>query len=119
MNSKTTVIVKLQVEGIHCFPKAWELFPEVAFLSNPHRHMFHIKASKEVFHDDRDEEFLMLRRQILMYLHENYFDSIETHMLQFDSMSCEMIARELLDYFHCEWVEVWEDDENGARVEKI
>jgi hypothetical protein len=40
-------------------------------------------------------------------------------MLEFDNMSCEAIARELRDYFHCEWVEVWEDDENGARVEKI
>ena len=39
--------------------------------------------------------------------------------LEFGPMSCEMLAREILNRFDCEWVEVWEDQENGARVEKI
>jgi hypothetical protein len=30
-----------------------------------------------------------------------------------------MLAREILERFNCEWVEVWEDDENGARVERV
>jgi len=51
---KTDVIVKLQVEGLHNWPAAREVFPEVGFLSDLHRHMFHIEAKKEVFHDDRD-----------------------------------------------------------------
>ena len=118
MNTKTTVIVKLALEGAHHFAKAKELFPEVAFLASRHRHIFHIKLSKEVFHDDRDIEFLVFKRGVSEYLKENYH-SITSNMLEFDNMSCEAIARELRDYFHCEWVEVWEDDENGARVEKI
>jgi hypothetical protein len=118
MNIKTTVIVKLQVEGAHYFAKAKELFPEVGFLADRHRHIFHIKACMEVFHDDRDIEFILFKRGVIDYLHSNYH-SITSGMLEFDNMSCEAIARELRDYFHCEWVEVWEDDENGARVEKI
>jgi hypothetical protein len=118
MNTKTTVIVKLQVEGAHYFAKAKELFPEVGFLADRHRHIFHIKLSKEVFHDDRDIEFLVFKREILDYINKNYYD-IVTGMCEFDNMSCEMIARELLERFGCVYVEVWEDDENGARVEKI
>lgn len=118
MDIKTTVIVKLQVEGAHYFAKAKELFPEVGFLADRHRHIFHIKACMEVFHDDRDIEFILFKRGVKDYLHDSYY-SESTGMLEFDNMSCEAIARELRDYFHCEWVEVWEDDENGARVEKI
>lgn len=118
MKTKTTVIVKLAVDGIHNFPQAGELFPEVDFLSHPHRHMFYFTASKQVFHDDRDVEFIMFKRDVLSYLTSKYSDS---HMrtLIFGAMSCEMLAREILDRFSCEWVEVWEDDENGARIEKL
>ena len=41
---KTSVIVRLQVDGMHNFPLAKELFPEVAFLADRHRHLFHIEA---------------------------------------------------------------------------
>jgi len=118
MNTKTAVIVKLQVEGIHNFALAKKMFPQVGFLQFPHRHMFHIKASKEVFHDDRDVEFITFKRDIVNWLHQHYYDASED-LLDFGGMSCEMIARTLLEYFHCDYVEVWEDDENGARVECI
>lgn len=118
MDTKTTVIVKLAVEGIHNFAKAKEMFPPVGFLQYPHRHMFHIKASKEVFHDDRDVEFLMFKREIANWLHLQYYDEV-AGLLDFGGMSCEMIARILLEYFHCDSVEVWEDDENGAKVERV
>mgnify|MGYP003335355985 FL=1 len=118
MKTKTTVIVKLAVDGMHNFPKAAELFPEVAFLADRHRHMFHFTVAKQVFHDDRDVEFIMFKRHILNYLFDQYSDS---HMrtLEFGPMSCEMLAREILNRFDCEWVEVWEDQENGSRVEKV
>jgi len=118
VNTKTTVIVKLAVDGMHNFPKAAELFPEVSFLSDRHRHMFTFTAAKQVNHDDRDVEFIMFKRDILNYLTNQYSDS---HMrtMEFGSQSCEMLAREILERFECEWVEVWEDNENGARVEKI
>jgi hypothetical protein len=30
-----------------------------------------------------------------------------------------MLAEQVLNEFDAEWVEVWEDQENGARVEKV
>ena len=65
---KTYVIVRLQVDGVHNFPAAMQLFPEVGFLADIHRHIFHIEAKVEVFHDNRDKEFIMLKRDIQEYL---------------------------------------------------
>jgi len=113
---RTYVIVRLQVDGMHNFPKAAELFPEVAFLADRHRHMFHIEAKKEVFHDDRDVEFIMLKRDILNFLMYVYYKP-ETRTHEFGPMSCEMIAKEILNQFNCTSVSVWEDLENGAIVE--
>jgi hypothetical protein len=117
-NLKYTVIVKLAVDGMHNFPLAAELFPEVSFLADRHRHMFHFTVSKQVFHTDRDIEFIMLKRDILNYLYDQYSDNY-MRTLEFGSKSCEQLAEEVLNRFDCEWVEVWEDNENGARVEKI
>lgn len=112
---KTYVIVRLQVDGEHNFPAAAELFPEVAFLASPHRHMFHIEAKREVFHDDRDIEFIMFKRDIQDYLKQMYYKPQQrTHV--FGPMSCEMIAKDLMNQFQCKSVQVWEDLENGAEV---
>ena len=113
---KTYVIVRLQIDGEHKFPAAKELFPEVAFLSDPHRHVFHIEAKKEVFHDDRDVEFIMFKRDIQDFFKQMYYKSEKrTHV--FGAMSCEMIAKKILTQFNCKSVTVWEDLENGATVE--
>jgi hypothetical protein len=114
---KTYVIVRLQVDGTHNFPAAKKLFPEVGFLADMHRHLFHIEAKVEVFHDNRDKEFIMLKRDIEDYLEKKYYRPVErTHY--FGPMSCEMIAREILDEFNCKSVKVWEDLENGAEIER-
>ena len=113
---RTSVIVRLQVDGMHNFPAAAELFPEVAFLAERHRHMFHIEAKKEVFHDDRDVEFLMFKKDITDYLKQMYYKP-ETRTHEFGAMSCEMIAKIILNQFNCTAVSVWEDLENGAIVE--
>jgi len=108
---KTTVITRLQVEGIHQWKDC--PLPEVEFLRYPHRHIFHINCEKEVFHDNRDVEFIMMKREILKYLNTKYADN---ECLKFNNMSCEMIAQELLDKFKLVSCEVFEDNENGARV---
>jgi len=118
MKTKTTVIVKLAVDGCHNFPKAAELFPEVAFLADRHRHMFHFTVACEVTHSDRDKEFIMLKRDIIEHINKYYYNA-QTRTCEFGSRSCEMLAEEMLNRFNAEWVEVWEDMENGARVEKI
>ena len=112
---KTNLIINLELEGLHCFPAARELFPEVSFLSDTHRHLFKIQLKKRVTHTDRDIEFIIFKRDVLNYLYTNYyFDSQRIH--DFGSKSCEMIATELLTEFDCEYVSVFEDGENGAEV---
>lgn len=113
---RTYVIVRLQVDGMHNFPAAREIFPEVGFLADRHRHIFHFEAKKEVFHDDRDVEFIMFKRDIQDYLKQMYYKP-ETRTHEFGPKSCEMLAKEIFKQFDCVSVSVWEDLENGAIVE--
>ena len=111
----TNVIVKLQVEGIHWWTDAKNVFPEVGFLSDAHRHIFHITCKKRVNHDDRDVEFIMFKRDIQDYLYEKYYKK-QDRCHRFGPMSCEMIARELYEEFDLEYCSVFEDNENGAEI---
>lgn len=105
-NLKTTVWITTQFEGIHF----WSSAPaEVGFLRHPHRHIFHVKLEVTVHHDDRDVEFILLKRRVDDYI-------AERKDLFSGSKSCEMMARTLLLEFNAESVEVSEDGENGARV---
>jgi len=114
---KTTsyVIVRLSVEGLHRWPDAAKYIPAVGYLSNLHRHNFHIELKKQVDDDDRQIEFIMYKRQIDKYLTKKYHDA-EYDCLNFDAMSCEMIAKELLEAFNAEYVMVDEDSECGAEI---
>jgi len=118
MKTSTTVMVKLAVDGCHNFPKAAELFPEVDFLADRHRHMFHFTVACKVTHSDRDKEFIMLKRDVLEYMYEQYYND-GSRTCEFGSKSCEMLAEQILKQFDAEWVEVWEDMENGAKVERV
>lgn len=110
MEIKTEVYCTLQIEGTHNWPNC--PFDEVDYLRVPHRHVFHIKAYKQVFHDDRDVEFIMLKHAIGKYF-EIYYDT-EKKLHVFGAKSCEMIARELITAFGLCKCEVNEDNENGA-----
>ena len=50
---KTNVIVKLELDGLHNWPDAKKIFPEVGFLSDMHRHKWFITAKKRVNHDEK------------------------------------------------------------------
>ena len=107
--AKKYIWVTYQKEGIHRYPDA----PKgVELLRNPHRHMFHFKVQIEVFHDDRDIEFILFKRE----LEGLYTDGI----LQLDYRSCEMMADDLADYIKVNYpgrhliITVSEDGENGA-----
>lgn len=115
---KYSVVVTFQIEGFHCWPEAKDVFPEVAFLSERHRHMFQFKCYASVTHTDRDEEFILLNRKIQKALRIG-FTSSETNVLEFGRMSCEDIGEWLLESFPALYkVEVWEDGENGCVVER-
>lgn len=113
---KKKIWVTFQREGIHCYPAAGSdpKLRNVAFLASPHRHMFHFKVYLEVFHDDRDVEFILLKREL-----EGLYGS---GTLKLDYMSCEMIADELLTYLKNQYpgrdatIVVSEDDENGCEL---
>ena len=119
--NKSYIWVTFRKEGIHMYPAAatdpklatgdWL---DVSFLGTPHRHIFHFKVEMEVFHDNRDVEFIQAKRIMERW----YSDGT----LQLDHKSCEMMAREL--YAKCleQWpsrcytIEVSEDGENGCRM---
>jgi hypothetical protein len=108
----TTIIVKLQYEATHNWPKVAEVLPElpeIHFLQYPHRHIFHITLEKAVTHSDRDVEIILFKREVLRHL-QSVFKG------EFNNWSCEMIAEYLLDEYECSSVEVLEDNENGAKV---
>ena len=115
MSLTTNVIAKLEIEGLHNWPDAQGVFPEVGFLSRAHRHICHITAKKQVNHDDRDVEFIMFKRDIQDYLYEKYYKK-QDRCHRFGPMSCEMIARELYEQFDLEYCSVFEDNENGAEI---
>lgn len=101
----TNIIVKLIYAGLHC----WKDCPldEVSYLRNLHRHNFYITCKKSVTHDDRDIEIIMFKHKINNYLEEKYSGN-------FGTMSCEMIAKDLVNKFKLSYCEVLEDNENGA-----
>ena len=110
------VYCNVQVEGTHNWPDC--PFDEVAYLRDPHRHVFHIKAYVAVTHSDRDVEFIMLKHAIQNYLKAAYWDDV-THQHLFGAKSCEMIGKELMNAFDLSRVEVSEDAENGALLLRI
>ena len=113
--------VTFQKEGVHCYPAA-ATDPQLAtgdeydvsFLGTPHRHIFHFKVHIDVFHNDRDIEFIQFKR----WLENLYKDSI----LALDYKSCEMIADDLYIQIasrypdRAVWIEVAEDGENGCLI---
>jgi hypothetical protein len=114
--------VTFQKEGIHKYPAALtdpNLATgdeyDVSFLGYPHRHIFHFKVSIEVFHDDRDIEFIQFKR----WLENLYKDAI----LALDYKSCEMIAEDLYSQITARypgravWIDVSEDEENGCHIQ--
>lgn len=111
--SKVKIVVKLQLEAVHLWRDC--NLPEVDYLKNLHRHTFFIRIEKEVNHNDRDIEIIIFKRGVIDYLNTMYYDK-KYDCLNFDSMSCEMIAELIYDRFKCSMVEVLEDNENGAMV---
>ena len=117
--SKDMIWITFQVEGMHCYPAAADDPKlatgdeyDVSFLAHPHRHIFYFKVHMEVFHDDRDVEFIQFIRWCL--------NQYKGEILQLDYKSCEMIAEDLYKQINQKypnraiWIDVSEDNENGC-----
>ena len=111
--------VTFKKEGIHKYPAALDDpklatgdMYDVSFLGYPHRHIFHFTVGVEVFHDDRDIEFIQFKR----WLESLYGDDI----IALDYKSCEMISDDLAEQINAKSpnrkieITVTEDGENGA-----
>jgi hypothetical protein len=113
--AKRLIWVTFQREGIHRFPAAATdpNLADVAFLANEHRHIFHFNVKIEVFHNDRDIEFIQFKR---------WLESLYQGTLELNFKSCEMISDDLYEVIASRYpgrdieITVSEDGENGATI---
>jgi hypothetical protein len=122
-HAERKIWVTFRKEGIHCYPAA-ATDPQlntageydVSFLASPHRHIFHFRVWIDVWHNDRDIEFIQFKR---------WLESLYTgngSVLALDWKSCEMIADDLYTQIAARyperavWIEVAEDGENGCLI---
>lgn len=110
----TSIVVRTRFEGIH----RWQSAPdEVAFLRDFHRHEFHVELEMEVHHEDRELEFILVKRAL-----DRFID--ESGLKDPSPRSCETIAKRIISWAKQTYglgrnisCGVFEDGENGARVE--
>lgn len=112
--TKKFIYITTTTEFIHCYPNAPA---EVGYLRHYHRHLAHIKVRLEVFHTDREIEFILFKHEVEDYL-KRY------SLCEYNEMSCENIAEKLIADIRYNygrerdiWVEVSEDGENGCILE--
>jgi hypothetical protein len=122
-SAQRQIWVTFRREGIHCYPAA-ATDPklntageyDVSFLASPHRHIFHFRVWIDVFHNDRDIEFIQFKRWL-----ESLYNG-QNSVLELDFKSCEMIADDLYIQIagrypgRAVWIEVAEDGENGCLI---
>ena len=115
--------VTFQKEGIHKYPAA-ATDPalatgdhyDVSFLAYPHRHIFHFTVAIQVWHNDRDVEFIQFKRWL-----EGLYSGAQG-VLSLDYKSCEMISDDLYQQIASRYpdrdieITVSEDGENGATI---
>jgi len=120
--ARREIWVTFTKEGVHKYPGAdtdpklatggWD---DVSFLGYPHRHIFHFRVCIEVFHNDRDIEFIQFKRWL-----ERLYS--EEGVLDLDYKSCEMISDELYIKVAERYpgrsvtISVAEDNENGCTI---
>ncbi len=115
--------VTFQKEGIHKYPAALtdpNLATgdeyDVSFLGYPHRHIFHFRVWINVQHNDRDIEFIQLKRWLISLYNG------QGAVLSLDHKSCEMMSDDLYNIISQKypnreiWIEVSEDGENGSFI---
>jgi len=118
--AKRMIWVTFQKEGIHLYPAA-ATDPklktndeyDVSFLGTPHRHIFHFTVAIQVFHNDRDIEFIQFKR---------WLENLYRGTLELNYRSCEMISDDLYEQIASRYqgrdieITVSEDGENGATI---
>lgn len=114
----STIFCKTQFEGIHFYEGAPD---PVSYLKSAHRHIFGVQVELQVYGDDREIEFIMLKHKINQWINQRCVEGV----WPMGGMSCEMVAKALADAIANEFdiafpksrkfsVTVDEDGENGA-----
>lgn len=101
------ITITTRFSAYHCWPDAPGA---VEFLRSKHRHVFHVKATKQVTHGDRDIEFILFKEEVDAWV-EDTLEGEDT-----STWSCERWAVEMIQRFELSECEVSEDGENGAKV---
>ncbi len=115
--------ITFRKEGIHMYPaaatdptlKTGDAY-DVSFLGYPHRHIFHFRVSIDVWHNDRDIEFIQFKRWC-----ESLYAG-DSAVLELNHKSCEMIADDLYLQIAARYpnravtIDVSEDGENGCEI---
>jgi hypothetical protein len=117
-HAQRQIWITWQKEGIHKYPAALTdpALADVQFLGYPHRHIFHFRVWIDVFHNDRDLEFIQFKRWC-----ESLYSG-HGAVLSLDHKSCEMMADDLYIQIAGRYpgrvvhIEVSEDGENGALI---
>lgn len=115
ISSKRAVFFTTSFIGLHCWPAAADVHG-IEYLASPHRHIFKVRVDLAVYHDDRDLEFITVKKFLDEWLSKQPSDLGTT--------SCEMLCERIRDHLQNHYgigrvtrVEVSEDGENGAVLE--
>ena len=98
--------------GFHYWPGAPD---DVSYLANMHRHLFLIIVGWKVALDNN--------RSVEFHTAQGWIKKLYTDPQNFGPKSCEMIAKDLGTLLVANghpqpsFIEVWEDGENGSKVE--
>ena len=127
--AERSIWVTFTKEGIHKYPDAdkdpklatgdWD---DVSFLAVTHRHIFHFRVRIEVFHNDRDIEFIQFKRWMERLYNGGDTTNGQVSVLELDYKSCEMIADDLYQEISTKYpgrfvdISVAEDNENGCSI---
>ena len=109
------ITVKNQFDDLHCYPNAPE---QVSYLRSNHRHTFMLESTLQVFHEDRELEFYMVK---------DYIDSILVEIKGMEiNKSCENICSFVMDKLMEKYgtqrfyrISCSEDGWNKATVESV
>ena len=105
---KINIVITTSFPALHNWPDC--NIPEMDFIKNTHRHVFHVTIKIGVSPKDRDIEFISKKDEIESYISEMWWNK------DLGSSSCENLATQLYRKFNANYVLVSEDGENGAEV---
>lgn len=87
LQTKSYIKVRTAFEGYHRYPGASQIDPRIAFLEDRHRHMFHVEVKMAVDHQNREQEFFLVKWKLIDFLQRR----------EMNNKSCEMMAHELIE----------------------